>query len=186
MWFDLSSDWLLHNLNVKDKSECLQFLCWKQIYWQLLVKMWTTFQLTAKVQGHLWMIHIFQNRIPGSLHHLTLIYFDMVNVRESSLQAWPWQPGRMFSSEYFGPNCPQFAWKLGGYLHTTSQHLLPPPSHSGLYDYGQLWIIKNKNLTCMSHWKVKGLESTFPGIELVSCKNVVKCDKLLYVQASLD
>ena len=53
-----------------------------------------------------------QNRITGSLHHLTLTpFWQIKRQRKYSLQAWPWQPFRMFSPEYFCPNHQRLARK---------------------------------------------------------------------------
>ena len=43
---------------------------------------------------------------------IPLILFDKANVRQSSLQAWYYQPFRVFSPEYFCRNHQRFARKI--------------------------------------------------------------------------
>ena len=58
-------------------------------------------------ETHLIDIWLFQNRIPAIVDPLIIrpeLRFDKTNASESTLQAWPWLPFRMFSPEYFCPN----------------------------------------------------------------------------------
>ena len=83
---------------------------------------------------HLIDIWLFQNRIPAIVDPLIIrpeLRFDKTNASESTLQAWPWLPFRMFSPEYFCPNHQRFAPKISN-ISETGVLLAAPPARTSM------------------------------------------------------
>ena len=81
-----------------------------------------------------------------------LMSFDMANIRESSLQAWPWQPFRMFLPEHFCLKHKKFL-KLGR-IGSPSPPPAPPHQPLSCTPRSNREPLKRILLACLKpHWK---------------------------------